>query len=104
MGTVVHYLIVLTPILWWALFAAGLLAYVRCRGLPQLSIAVGAFAYAALSTLSVLFPPSRTLDEEGNILRITEPLVPWQIAVSLSFLGLALVIAGVSVLLLKREQ
>jgi hypothetical protein len=101
MGTIAHCLNLIIPILWWVLAIAGGRAFWKTRALPCAAISVGSLVLAALGTLNAIFPPGASLDSEGRVLRVVEPLVPGLLSLNASLLGLVLVIGGVLVLLAK---
>ncbi len=103
MGTNMNYYYVMQfqQVLWYALAILGTVAVYRKPSMPMFLITAGTVLIAVVTLLYALFPPSGTLNSDGEWVTETEGLLSANIQILTSVTGLFLITIGSALFVVK---
>jgi hypothetical protein len=102
--TLAFYLAILMPFLWWPVAIFGLWVSWRTPSPGGLLVTLGSLVLAVIGSLSVVFGPGTTFDEDGNVLSDVSGLLPSTVRIISSGVGLVLLVIGLVLLLSRSGQ
>jgi hypothetical protein len=98
---VVFYLAMFMPLIWWPVFAIGIYVYWRTHSFPLLLVVLGSFLLGLIGLQSLLFRPDSTMDAFGNAKIYTVGLLPIEVQLIATSIGILLIVVGLVVLVLR---
>lgn len=89
----------------WSIFAAwSIWSALRDRSAPNILIAVGSATIATVSALNTFFGPQRVYNAAGDLVSLSDPLLPWPASLYISTLGLLALLTGVALLMQRSSK